>query len=61
VAQALDEGGRKANRAALVAFLSRAMAYGLIAGGDLATRRPLLHNFWRCSGRSVDKRADAPC
>ena len=37
VARALDEGGRKANRAALVAFLSRAMAQGLIAGGDPET------------------------
>ena len=34
VAHALDEGGRKTTRGALVAFLARAAAHGLIGGAD---------------------------
>ena len=37
VARALDEGGRKASRAALAAFLANAQAKGLVAGAEPET------------------------
>jgi AcrR family transcriptional regulator len=57
VARALDAGGRKTTRGALVTFLERAAAQGLIGDADPETVAAI---FGAALGRSADEPRDAP-